>query len=191
MRTRFLSVFVVLLVLVSTAFAWDEPKNFMGFVFGKEPKDLCIIPPFEEQWKRMEREGISLEEWEKRMSPDQCWEKYAQTGELGGVRKIGDIEVRVTAFLLDGKVEKVELDFPSSHFDDLRQIFSRRYGSPSSTYRVLGQTVLWRGKSVSITMKGGLVSYQTKVWAQHERRQREHERKEREKVIQKGVGDLK
>ncbi|MBI4284154.1 MAG: hypothetical protein HY663_06775 [Chloroflexi bacterium] len=204
---KLLLTLIFVLVFAHPIFAWNEPKGIMGLVFGKEPKDLPICQSFEERWKKLEREGVSLdeelrkgktagqvlEERDKKGSPDQCWERFAQTGELGGFRKIGDIEVTVAAFLLDDKVEKIELDFSSEHFDDLRQILAKRYGPPSKTYRIfpLGQTVLWVGKNLSITMvengpsKGrGEISYQTNVWQQRERKQRE-------KVIQKGVEALK
>ncbi|NMV37216.1 hypothetical protein [Ralstonia insidiosa] len=163
-----LQTFCLIAALAAPAFGaeWQqEPKSFRSIALGQ---------PLAEQYPECGRDKAG----KYTVAPqDTCWQsngkpnRYAYNSVIADVFNLADIGVGDTSVkglhgtsvsLIDGRVESVFLTFDSARFASFADLMTKRFGAPQARatqayitgagITVDGQTLVWEGNSVSITL---------------------------------------
>ena len=163
MRTKFLSVFIVPLILASAALTWNEPEDFRGIKWKATPEEIASA--VRAQWKKRREAGeIVLDAEIKEFYEDE------RVKTLYIRDKIGAVPVSLFFAFLDNQFTDVSIHFESKNYSAIKSAFKERYGPPHSEKQFtiktkagveyVNERLYWAGPNIIIRLEqyGGKIT---------------------------------
>ncbi len=139
------AVFLLIVLAMSSALAFNEPDGFRGMPWGTSEDDV-----------RLKREPVKCDDYpfEQRWIGDR---------RCRGTFQLGDVTVTAVYKLRANRFIGVFLSFPSRDFEWVATIFGERYGPPTTSAReqfktqggleATNQINRWSGPTIEITLQ--------------------------------------